>query len=178
MNGLNFAILIISIGSVLVVALPAWMKQKRTETTQRIDPLEEHLDNMLSYAIENHWDEKIGFDILQSRDERPSKDEGASYDLKRTVILRNQNQAYALGIFYNDQSKYLLQTIDEIRARRALFLWPEDYLKAFGEMPHRNQIHDLQKNLQSKLNRYDSAKQHGEIFSGSPLGQEFGANKS
>jgi hypothetical protein len=173
MNGYLVIFWIILIGTVSAVLISLVLSNHQANNAEHIKQLGSQLDITISVAIAKHYKGIEGIQILQSRDELGSKDDGATYDVKRTVIARNREDAYILGIFYSDQSPHLLQTIDEIRARRALFLWPEDYKKAFGEFPNREQILALQK-LSEKLERFDTSL-HGSKSANMPVGKEFGA---
>jgi hypothetical protein len=174
MNGYLVTFWVILIGTVSVVLIALVLSNRQANNAEHIKQLGAHLDSTISGALAKHYGNIERVDILQSRDELGSKDDGATYDVKRTVIVRNQERAYILGIFYSDQSPHLLQSINEIRARRALFLWPEDYKKAFGEYPNRQQILTLQK-LNEKLERFDTSLHSSETSGGMPVGKEFGA---
>jgi hypothetical protein len=66
--------------------------------------------------------------------------------------------------------------LDELRARRALFNDPVNYVKAFGEAPHRDQIKAItQRNQKDKLAQFDINIHGGEIMAVKAIGQEFNA---
>jgi hypothetical protein len=174
MNGYLVTFWVILISTVSVVLIALVLSNHQANNAEHIKQLGAHLDSTISGALAKHYGNIEVVDILQSRDELGSKDDGATYDVKRTIIARNQEGAYILGIFYSDQSPHLLQSINEIRARRALFLWPEDYKKAFGESPNRLQILALQK-LSEKLDRFDSSLHGSDKHEEIAVGKEFGA---
>jgi hypothetical protein len=68
--------------------------------------------------------------------------------------------------------------LDELGARRALFNDPANYVKAFGEAPHRDQIKAItQRNQKDKLAQFDINIHGGEIMAVKAIGQEFNATK-
>ena len=92
------------------------------------------------------------------------------------VIFHNDENQFWLHTFYSDDRPPLVELINELRARRALFLHPREYEIAFGAYPHRDQLKPiLEKSMNSKLERFDPDLHAGEMFVTEPIGQEFGA---
>ena len=110
------------------------------------------------------------------------KSETLEYDKKAIsakiwrIIFTNDENQFWLHAFYSDDRPPLVKLINELRARRTLFLHPREYEIAFGACPHRDQLKlILEKSMSSKLERFDPNLHAGEMLVTEPIGQEFGA---
>jgi hypothetical protein len=107
---------------------------------------------------------------ITSQDDR-SEDDYVGSTACSDVVFKDHTEKY------NNVSVVTTQ-LDELRARRALFNDPANYVKAFGEAPHRDQISAItQRNQKDKLAQFDINIHGGEMMAVEAIGQEFNATK-
>ena len=112
--------------------------------------------------------------VLSLRDEWLTRDDGGSYFVKRTALVRYNHSQYAFLMLFSDQSNRLVEPISELRARRALFNHPANYEAAFGSLPDRKDLQPLIV-MEQKLDAFDTALHGKELHAQTPIGKEFGA---
>jgi hypothetical protein len=118
---------------------------------------------------------------LTSRDDR-SEDDYIESTVRSDVVLKDHTGKY-WHVLLRASSKssnvnVVTTPLDELRARRALFNDPVNYVKAFGEAPHLDQIKAItQRNQKDKLAQFDINIHGGEMMAVEAIGQEFNATK-
>lgn len=95
------------------------------------------LDRMLDAALVERNLLNTPVTVLHQHDQ-VLWDGGSKYG-KRDAILRN-GSCYLLVVLVTNNQTHYLEFVSELRARRALFNKPKEYLAAFGENPDRSQL--------------------------------------
>lgn len=103
------------------------------------------LDELLVREIRDRLPESSQFAVIHLKDVCMSNDSGPDF-VSRTALLKTPNGRFALAILHSNEDCLYLEEINELRARRALFNNPKEYLAAFGESPDRKQLARLMGN--------------------------------
>jgi hypothetical protein len=113
-----------------------------SDSNKRASTFKTVLDALMEKEISLIQTTNTVYRVLSILDEACTRDEGGTYFGKR-IAIGKLNEQHVLMILCSDESSRLVETISELRARRALFNHPKQYEEAFGAPPDRKQLTHL-----------------------------------